>query len=81
MAITWPANPNRASSVRVLIRHADGTDMVEIDQRKSPEGRDAFQPLGKFRFTPDRPAVVEVTNRNTDGHVVIDAVQWLRTEP
>lgn len=81
VAITWPANPNRASSVRVLIRHADGTDMVEIDQRKSPEGRDAFQPLGKFRFTPDRPAVVEVTNRNTDGHVVIDAVQWLRTEP
>jgi hypothetical protein len=30
-----------------------------------------------FEFAADKAAVVKVSNLETDGYVVIDAVQWL----
>ena len=78
VGITWPPNNNRASKVTVTIRHADGTDNVVINQRKEPQGADHFESLGSFRFTKDQPAEVEVSNAGTDGHVIIDAIQWLQ---
>lgn len=80
VGITWPPNNNRSSKVTVTIRHADGTDDVVINQRKEPRGSDHFQALGTFRFTQNQPAEVEITNSGTDGHVIIDAVQWLQQQ-
>ena len=36
-----------------------------------------FLPLGVFEFRAGRPAVVTVSNHDTDGYVVVDAVQWV----
>ncbi|MDH3583530.1 MAG: FAD-dependent oxidoreductase [Phycisphaerae bacterium] len=75
----YSANPNRATSVSVEIRHADGLDEVKLNQRVAPKFDGVFSSLGKFRFDAARPAVVTVENKGADGYVVIDAVQFLPT--
>jgi hypothetical protein len=48
-----------------------------LDERKKPAVNDLLEPLGTFRFRKGRQGYVEIGNQDTDGHVVIDAVQWV----
>jgi hypothetical protein len=73
-------NSNRASNVRVTVRHAGGESVVVVDQRRAPPFDGAFVSLGTFDFAVGTGAAVIVTNKDTDGYVVIDAVQWLPKE-
>lgn len=73
--LAWSAGPNRASKVPVTIQHAGGESKVAVDQQKAPVLGRLFQPLGSFEFAADKPAVVTISNQNTAGHVVVDAVQ------
>jgi hypothetical protein len=59
----------------VTVESADGTKTVTVNERQEPAVEKLFQPLGVFRFTADRPAVVVVSNRGADGYVVVDGVQ------
>jgi hypothetical protein len=72
--IYYTANPNRATNVPVVIVTASGEKSAVINQRQKPKG-DGFTALGQFEFT-DR-AVVTIFNKSTDGHVVVDAVQFV----
>jgi len=74
--ISSPPNANRSSKVAVEVRAADGKHVVYLNQRKSPGNDETFQTLGVFEFAGGEPAVVKVSNTNSDGYVVIDAVQW-----
>ena len=47
---------------------------------KPPTIDNLFISLGKFQFTANEDAVVEVSNEGTDGHVIIDAVQWIESK-
>lgn len=69
------AATNRASNVPVRIEHADGTAQRVVNERQPPTIDKWFVPLGVYRFTPERPAVVLVENAGTDGYVSVDAVQ------
>jgi deoxycytidine triphosphate deaminase len=73
--MSWPANANRATNVPVTIRHADGVTQVVVNQRKQPAIDGLFQTLGTFRFQDT--GTVEVGTEKTDGHVILDAVQFL----
>jgi hypothetical protein len=73
----YPANPNRAARVPVTIAHADGETTVTIDQRKAPEADGLLRPIGAYRFEQGRRGHVEIGNKDTDGFVVIDAVQFV----
>jgi hypothetical protein len=75
--IAYPANPNRAARVPVTIAHADGETTVTIDQRKAPEADGLLRPIGAYRFEQGRRGHVEIGNKDTDGFVVIDAVQFV----
>lgn len=72
----YSAGPNRASNVPVVIHHAGGETETTVDQKQSPPIDGLFISLGAFTFGPE-PAVIEVSNRGTNGHVVLDAVQFL----
>ena len=74
----YTPNANRATNVPVTIRHAKGIDTVFVNERETPTHDQAFVSLGAFTFEPDTPATVKVTNAETDGHVVVDAVQFLK---
>ncbi len=75
--VSYSAYRNRAPAVPVTIDHADGSETVRVDQRRKPAGPGVFHPLGVFRFSGDKPAVVTISNAGTTGHVIADAVQFL----
>ncbi len=75
--LAYAANPNRATNVPVVIGHAGGEQTIVINQKQTPAIDGLFVSLGVFEFSADAPATVVVSNRDTDGHVIVDAVQWL----
>ncbi len=75
--LAYTPNPNRASNVEVVVAHAGGESTVTVDQRKKPAIDELFVSLGEFDFADGQPAAVTITNRQANGHVIADAVQWL----
>lgn len=75
--IAYTANSNRATNVPVIINASDGPRTVVLNQRQRPEDP-PFQSAGTFQFNDTETAWVEIRTGDTDGHVVADAVQWLR---
>jgi hypothetical protein len=68
---------NRATNVPITIETADGPRTVTVNERETPSIDKTFTSLGTYRFATDKPAIVTVTTDNTNGHVIIDAVQLL----
>lgn len=75
--LSYPANPNRASNLKVTVRHAGGEKTVIVNEKESPAVDELFQSLGVFEFDGKEPAAVSLSNEGVDGYVVIDAVQWV----
>ncbi|HEY5316292.1 MAG TPA: FAD-dependent oxidoreductase, partial [Pirellulales bacterium] len=75
--LSYVSAPNRASNVPVTIQHAGGTDTVRVNQKRPPPIDKLFISLGIYRFSSDTPAVITVSNRDTDGIVGADVVQLL----
>jgi hypothetical protein len=76
----YPALANRATNVPVTVRHAGGETKLTINERKKAPIDGLFFPLGQFKFSDGQDAIVEVSNEGTNGHVIIDAVQWIETK-
>jgi hypothetical protein len=76
--LAYTPNANRATSVPVTVTHKDGTASVKVNQQKPPPLAGLWISLGTFEFEKGKSATVTITNDGVaDGHVVIDAVQWL----
>ncbi len=76
--LSYPPNNNRATNVPVEITHADGTATKTVNQRRKPSIDDLFVTLGTFRF--NKAARVRIGTADTDGYVIVDAVQFLPIE-
>ncbi|MBQ16856.1 MAG: hypothetical protein CMJ65_07000 [Planctomycetaceae bacterium] len=74
-AYTPGSNRSPAVPVRVIVGNTEKTTTINQKQRPAIDGR--FVTLGRFRITPDSRPSVFVSNRNTTGVVIIDAVQFL----
>lgn len=74
----YTAHENRATNVPITIRHADGINQQTIDQQQTPPIQSRFVSLGTYRF--EDSAAIEVSNHQTDGHVIIDAVLLVEVE-
>jgi hypothetical protein len=79
--VSWPSNANRSSKVKVEVQTFEGMKVFMINQQSSPDAKDHFQSLGTFSFSADESAAVTISNKESNGYVVIDAVQWLPTSP
>ncbi|MEZ5386676.1 MAG: FAD-dependent oxidoreductase [Prosthecobacter sp.] len=75
--VSYAFAPNRASNAPVQIQHADGEEVIRVNQKKAPPIDKTFLSLGVFRFEAGKPAVITITNGDTDGIVGADAVQLL----
>lgn len=75
--LSYTPNPNRATNVKVSIRHADGESPVIVNQRLVPPIDKAFVTLGKFHLVAEKEVVITISNAGADGHVIVDAVQLL----
>jgi hypothetical protein len=80
--LAYTANANRATNVPVTITSADGDHTVRVNQRLAPAGAGdkTFHSLGTFRFEAGERAAVTISNLDTDGHVIVDAVQLVAAE-
>jgi hypothetical protein len=72
--LAYTPNPNRATNVPVTIEAAGGKASVKVNERKAPDVEKVFVSLGTHEFGPGK-AVIEVSNADTDGFVVVDAIQ------
>lgn len=75
--LSYSPSGNRATNVPVTIQDATGQHTLTVNQRVAPPVAKAFVSLGVFTFQPDQPAVVTISNQGADGHVVVDAVQFV----
>jgi len=77
--VAYSANPNRRKNAIVVIHASGGPKEILIDQTKRPK-TPPFHSIGVFDFNEE--AVVEIRNdrknANDEGHVIIDAVQFVR---
>ena len=78
--MSYTAASNRASNARVVVFSADGEQTHRVNQQQSPEDG-IWITLGTYRFEKDGQAFVIVSNNDSDGHVVIDAIQFLPLGP
>ncbi|MCK5862038.1 MAG: FAD-dependent oxidoreductase, partial [Candidatus Hydrogenedentes bacterium] len=74
--ISYSAHPNRAANALVTVNHVDGIKNILVNQRNAPPNKSAFLSLGEFNFAED--ALIVISNKNADGHVIADAVQLLQ---
>lgn len=77
LRLAYTPNDNRASRVTVTVHHLSGERTISVNQKLKPPIDNLFVSLGVFDFGADQPAAVVVSNQGADGHVIIDAVQWL----
>ncbi len=75
--VSYTPAATRATNVPVTIRHADGEKTVEIDQRKKPALDGLFASVGVYRFEAGTLGAVVITNKGTEGHVIVDAARFI----
>lgn len=74
--LAYTANPNRATNVDVIF---EGEGSQTINQQKAPPIDGRWISLGKFKLEAGESTVV-ISNTNANGHVIADAVQWLKVD-
>lgn len=72
--IAYSTHDNRATNVPVTIKHVSGKTMIKVNQKKKPAAA-PFHSIGRFKF--DKAAEVIITNKSTDGYVIVDAIQLI----
>jgi len=75
--IAYTAYGNRATNTPVTIQTSGGTKTVHINQRVKPAIDGRFHSLGKFHLDAGQATSIVVGNAETDGYVVVDAVQLI----
>jgi len=78
--LAYSALGNRATNVPVTIAAGNETKTVKVNERKAPPIEGRFVSLGKFKLEANSKAVVTVSNKETDGHVIVDAVQMVEAK-
>jgi hypothetical protein len=69
-------NANRATNVPVSIR-VDGKEMASVKVNQRQEEGNGFTSLGRFHLPKGKNTVVTLSNKETDGYVVADGIQFL----
>ncbi len=77
VSVSYTTGATRASNVPIKITTADGEQSLTLNQRRPLSKENPFMSLGVFRFSADKKAVLEISNTETNGHVIADAVQFL----
>jgi hypothetical protein len=74
--VFYTANANRASSVPVTVSTRKESKSLKMDQRKAPAVGN-YAALGTFNADAGTGLRVTISNADTNGHVIVDAVQFV----
>ena len=76
---SYTTGTNRATNVPVTITYVGNQQAtVIVDQKKRPKIDGLFHPLGRFQFKSNEAAQIVISNNAANGHVIVDAVQFVR---
>jgi hypothetical protein len=75
--MAYSAHPTRAKNVPLTITSGPHQTSLSVDQTKPlPDGRH-FRSIGTVELSADEETLISVSNRDTDGFVILDALQLL----
>tara|TARA_R110002073_G_scaffold34147_5_gene101696 strand:- start:1992 stop:5003 length:3012 start_codon:yes stop_codon:yes gene_type:complete len=75
--LAYTAGTNRASNAVVRVFSANEETVVRVNQRKVPPEEGVWVSLGEYEFERNGQAFVIVSNEDSNGYVIVDAVQFL----
>lgn len=75
--LAYTPGANRSRSVSVTVLHADGEEVLTVDQTRAPSFDGLFASLGTFRFEKEGAGYVLISNAGDPGFVIVDALQFL----
>lgn len=74
--LAYTANPNRATNVPVVVESKSGVKKSALNQRVAPK-QGGFQTVTAIEVAAGESVSVTISNTDTDGHVIVDAVQFV----
>lgn len=77
VSIAYPAGGGRATNVPVMIYHQEGESEMTVNQKVNKGDEQGFVLLGTFTLSKGIAKVV-ISNTGTNGHVIVDAVKWIK---
>ena len=83
--LAYNSNSARAKNVPIEIHHAGGITKINVDQSKEPDYKKVYKSLGLYEFNNQKKARVIISNKGTEGYVIVDALRMvahgMKTEP
>ena len=77
LLMAYSAHETRATNVPVTIVCGADTHTLEVDQTKSLPAGKRFRQIATVELQADMETVIQITNANTVGFVILDAIQLL----
>lgn len=78
--MAYSAHPTRAKKVPVVLTNGSDTFELAVDQTIPLPSGEAFRKIGTVTLKADQAAKIVIGNSNTDGFVILDAIQLLPVE-
>ena len=75
LRISYIPSGNRAGTVKYLVEDEKGLEEILVDQRKKGSVEKIWHSLGSFDFLKGKSYKVSLQNDDTEGYVVVDALQ------
>ncbi|MEM6688530.1 MAG: FAD-dependent oxidoreductase [Planctomycetota bacterium] len=76
--LLYPPNPNRATNTPVVIAVDKLVQTRKVNQRVTSGDLRLTSELGTFKANSGQEISVTITNSDTDGYVIVDAIQIIR---
>lgn len=81
IGISYAAASNRATAVPVEVQAGNReSQSLELNQRKAITGNAVFEVLTEVSLVAGEQLRVTISNKGTEGHIIVDAIQVLRAE-
>ena len=72
--VYYAPNSNRATNTPYTVQHSGGSKTILVNQRQKPN-QGKYHLLGRFSLEKGKREVLVITNKGTNGHVIVDALQ------
>jgi hypothetical protein len=76
VCLAFRPSKTQAINTPVIIKHADGTSKLIVDQRQETTSF-IWVPLGEFNFKAGDSSFLELRNAGTDGRIAVDGARWI----
>jgi hypothetical protein len=78
--VAYSPHETRAKNVPVIVRSGGRTTEFRFDETRPLVSGDRFRAVGKAMLDADQEATLTITNRGTEGFVIVDAIQLIEVK-